>query len=272
VAARTARENGTAVANTATADMLSAGFSVGKITVMISNALIDGAVHASLDGKVLKSQSISVKALGENQVESVTKIVSVTIGVALEGSGASAEIGADAKTVASAAATSSLVSSGLIEFDASSNNHAKGESLGAGGGIIAASIDITAAIVQGETNASIGGSVEGSSAGVIVKAKSANDAQTYSETVKIGLLASAGGSESTSEVTGKATTVACGGLYSAGSCTGSGTWKVPAGAVSVTAKSENLVTAEATGGGGGGVSSLTTVTTADGGGSAGGGG
>ena len=105
---------------------MSAGFSVGKITVMVSNALIDGAVHASLDGKVTKSQSISVKALGENQVESVTKTVSITIGVALEGSGASAEIGADANTDATAAATSSLTSSGLIEFDASSNNHVEG--------------------------------------------------------------------------------------------------------------------------------------------------
>ena len=262
VLAKTAHENGTAVANTATADLLSVSFSLAlNVTVMISKAVIDGAVHASLDGKLLKSKSLTVKAIGENQVESVTNTVSVSLGAALSGSGGSAEIGPDAATDATAAATSSLASSGLIEFDAASSNQAKGESLGAGGALVKFSVDITSAIVQGETDASVGGNVEGSAAGVIIKATSANRAKTSSETVNVGFVAG-GGSTSTSEITGSAGTFACGGVISGGVCTGSGKWSVPGGPVTITATSGNVSTAEADGGGGGAVSIALMFTTA----------
>jgi len=235
------------VTDTATSSVTSVSFGVAlNVTVMVSQAIVNGDVKATLDGTVSSSSSITVSANGANNAGATTTTANLSLGAAISGAGASADIGKGAVTQASAGSSSSLSSSGAIQFTANSNNVAKGVSDGGTGGLVAIGISFPSGTVEGATNASIGGNVTGTSAGVSATATSANSATATSFVVAVGLGAGAG-SDAQASVTGDAATVACGGVFSSGACSGSGTWNVPGGAVSFSAGSNNTSTAKAKG-------------------------
>ncbi len=220
---------------------------------MVTNAVVDSQVKATLDGKVTGSSSITVTAIGTNTATATTRTASLSLAAGITGSGAGADIGKHADTEASAGGASALTSSGPITFTATSHNSATAKDDGGAGALgLAVAITLPEATVEGATNASIGGNVTGSSPGVSVMAtaKSNNVANASSMLVAGGLVAAAG-SEADSTITGDAATVACGGVFSSGACSGNGNWNVPAGNVSFSATSNNVSTAVASGIGGG---------------------
>ncbi|HEY3921306.1 MAG TPA: carbohydrate-binding protein, partial [Gaiellaceae bacterium] len=255
IEARTMAADGTTVvANTATADVDSINIGLAaSISIMVTNAVVDSDVKATLDGTVTGSSSITVKAIGTNTATATTRTASLSLAAGITGSGAGADIGKHADTEASAGTSSSLTSNGTIAFTATSHNSATATDDGGAGALgLAVAITLPSATVEGATNASIGGDVTGASSGIAVSAtaKSTNNANASSILVAGGLVAAAG-SEADSTITSDAGTIACGGVYSSGSCSGNGSWNVPGADVSFSATSNNVSTAYASGIGGG---------------------
>jgi hypothetical protein len=248
----------TPVANTATANVQSISFGLAlSVSVLVSKAAVNGDVRATLDGTVNGSSSITVEANSANDATATTTTVNLGL-ASISASGASADIGSGASTDATAAGSSSLTSSGAINFSTNSANDANASSDGGTGGVVAIGIDLPSATVEGATNTGIGGNVSGSSSGVTATATSANQATSTSFVVAVGLGAGAG-SDAQATITGNAATTACGGVFSGGSCGGSGTWNVPGGAVSFSANSNNVSSA-ATKGIGAGVITINVMT------------
>ncbi len=255
IEARTMAADGvTPVANTATAkvDSINIGLAA-SISIMVTNAVVDSDVKATLDGTVTGSSSITVKAIGTDTATATTRTASLSLAAGITGSGAGANIGKDADTEASAGGSSALTSSGSIEFTATSHNTATATDDGGAGALgLALAITLPAATVAGATNASIGGDVTGTSSGVSVSATAMSDNKADASSILVaGGLVALAGSEADSTITSDAGTIACGGVYSSGSCSGNGNWNVPAGDVSFSATSNNVSTAYASGIGGG---------------------
>ena len=263
VEAKTASASGP-VANAASASVLSVNFGLDlSVSVMITKAVVNSDVKATLDGKVSGSGAITVKATGFNDANSTT--ITANLGsAAISASGASADVGQAAITQASAAGTSSLTSSGAITFTATSDNVADASSDGGTGGLVAIGINLPTATVQGATTASIGGNVTGSSSAVSATAQSDNQATADSFVVAVGLLGTGSGSNAQATITSNAATVAYGGAYTGGTYGAGGSWSVPAASVTFTATSANTSQASAAGGGGSLIASVSVMeTTAD---------
>ena len=247
VDAQTENAAGEEVANTAIGHVESLNVGLGlAVTILVSQAKVDSPVRATLDGTVTSSKQITVKAISTDNASSITKLYAISLGAAFGGSGASAEVGEDANTEATAAATSSLNSTEAIDFEAHSANGALAESNGGAGALgLAISIDIPEATVAGDTVAGVGGAVTDAS-GVTITAKSDNDAEANSTVITVGLVAGTG-PKSSATITSTAVTDACAGVRSGTTCTGGKAWTVPGGAIALNATATNHAQSTASG-------------------------
>ena len=173
----------------ATTEMLSAGlFNAG---VMVANAVLGGAVRATLDGTVTSSSQVTVKAVGANYVEARNDATVVGGFGGLSASVVNAEIGSSADVEALALDANdndAITSSGAVEVSAQSANHAVGYTDVAAGGLLSVGVSVPTASVRGGTNAKLESNVSGAS-GVTVKATSANTAEATSHALTIGGIA-----------------------------------------------------------------------------------
>ena len=223
----------TGTGNTATADAEGGtGGGIAALSVMVTNAEIDGAVRARLDGDVTGSASVLVTANGTNQADATTFMVGIAA-FAGSGSGSSATIGGSAQVQALAGGPA-IHSTGLVHLTATSHNTATASSDGGTGGIVAIGVNLPTATVSGGTTAQLDADVVGGT-GVTVEAHGTNTATANADTVAIGALFAGAGAAADAEITASAGVTAA---------VGSSASISTAGAVQVSATAVNTATAK----------------------------
>ena len=244
-------------ANTADATIDATSFGTVSGAVIASEAHINGAVLAELDGSVDAGGSLTVQANGTNNSTATTNSFGLG-GISFSGAGSLATIDSQADVTAKTGSSASVQND--VSVTATSTNTAKATSDAATGGLLGAiSVNQPTAKVDGATLAEFDGDVtNGTSVGI--SATSNNTATAEASVISIGGLIANAGASSDAEIGSDATTNAIVGSTSS--------IDAPGVDILVTATSSNTAIAKADGGGGGfGVSVVVMKPTAiDGGG------
>ena len=242
--------HGQAGNNTAVASAFGgSGGSLAAGTVMVSDALVDGAVEATFGGSIPSAASLSVTA---NETDTAT---ASTIAVGLSGlasAAAAASLAAVGSNADVTAATTGgpVAVTGAVTISANGPNVASASS-DAGSASFGLSIGVTipTASIAGAVLASAGGSVTSASS-ISVTATGSNTATATALAITAGLFTGNGSSAAALILAGADVTA-----ETTGSLTSTG-------ATSVTATGHNVATAAANGGSGGGISIAVMLPTA----------
>jgi hypothetical protein len=213
-----------------------AGGLLGGVAVMLADAKVGGGVEAAFDGVLLSSAGLSVIAEGRNDAEADTLAASIGT-FAGAGSGALAEVTAQADVAASAGTQSSITTAGMLLVRAVADNDATVESDAGSGGIVGVTGSALTAKVGGATKAELSGAVLGASS-VRVEAIGNNNAHADALAIAFGLFTGAG-IDPSARITDEADVEAFIGSDA--------TVMVPGGLVAVHASSTNTATAQSTG-------------------------
>jgi len=218
-----------------------AGGLIAGISVMISEAILDGAVSTTVAGDVVGSSSLSITSVGGNDVESRTFSAGVgLLGAGVAGGGSVARIGSTADVEVDV--TGDLTTNGNLTVTSTGFNTATSASDVAGGGLsFGGALNFLESKIGGAVTVDMSGDVTKpttNNATFTIRANGGNVATSRALTLAVGLVGGVGGAKAKSEITSAADVRVN---------VSGGTWDVPGAAITTKADGGNTATTNAVG-------------------------